>query len=461
MYNNNIAIGKLTSGTGLQVVVPSDTITVCAYAATGIQLPTNPIYHGQPGHDMQTWCDVPAYVDPAYELQGYGPCYTQPTYRANFADGPANIVDVNGDGINEVVASGNVHDCYTNPYTDKYITPYIFNADRTRLNAGGYDWTTPPVNTGAPLSEDYNLIETAQANPVTVDLDGDGKLEILFASYDGRLHAMWLDKTEHGSWPYQVKNPAESFIRFASEPAVADLNGDGTPEVIFASWTQKGSNATGNLTILDNLGNKLQEVALPAWFGSGNWNGAMAAPTLADIDGDYELEAVVNTAHSGLVAYDLPGTANARILWGTGRGSYLRTGSVLKGNLDDSILIVTPGSASGGDQVKFSIVLRNPGAVFTSVQVTDTLPPELTYAGNLAVTSGSASQAGGTITWSGSVDYWTPVIISFDATLSSQISGPEAVVNTIQINPGSGSPIIRQATVVVNGLKLFFPQLRR
>jgi hypothetical protein len=38
------------------------------------------------------------------------------------------------------------------------------------------------------------------------------------------------------------------------------------------------------------------------------------------------MEVVIGTAHSGVVAYDLPNTANARILWGTGRGSYKRTG---------------------------------------------------------------------------------------------------------------------------------------
>jgi hypothetical protein len=37
---------------------------------------------------------------------------------------------------------------------------------------------------------------------------------------------------------------------------------------------------------------------------------------------------VIGTAHTGLVAYTLPGSANARILWGTGRGSYLRAGRV-------------------------------------------------------------------------------------------------------------------------------------
>jgi hypothetical protein len=69
---------------------------------------------------------------------------------------------------------------------------------------------------GAPLSEDYNVIESAPPNPVIADLDGDGSAEILHASYDGRLHAWWLDKTEHGAWPFSVYDAGEGFYRFAS-----------------------------------------------------------------------------------------------------------------------------------------------------------------------------------------------------------------------------------------------------
>lgn len=325
VYNANIGLGDL-DGDGLpEIIVPSDTITVSAYKPDGSQLSTNPMYHGNPGHDMNVWGEVPAYVDLVYEAQGWGPCYDGFTARANFAQGPANVVDVNGDGVKEVVVVGYVHNCNTDPYTNLYNTPYILNADRSRFNEG-FDWTTIPVNTGEPLSDDYNVIESVQPNPVTVDLDGDSRPEILYPSSDGRMHCFWLDKTKRGNWPYSVNNLVEGFYRFASEPVVADLDNDGYGEVIFASWAQKGSNATGKLHILDYLGHVLHEVDLPDAFGGGDWNGALAAPTLADIDGDGELEVVLNTAHSGFVAYDLPGTDNARVLWGTGRGSYLREG---------------------------------------------------------------------------------------------------------------------------------------
>ncbi|MBN1250405.1 MAG: VCBS repeat-containing protein, partial [Anaerolineae bacterium] len=409
IYNDNIALGDLDGDPELELVIPSDTITIAAYEPDGSQLGTDEMYHDHSGHDMDYWAEVPAYIDLAYETQGWGPCYEQSTARANFADGPANIVDVNGDGVNEVVAIGNVHDCHTSPYTNLYNTPYILNLNRTRFNADGFDWTTPPVNTGVPLIEDYNVIESVQPNPVTVDLDGDGKLEIIFASYDGRLHAFWLDKTEHGSWPYAVHTGGP--YRFASEPVVADLDADGHPEVIFGSWVQKGTGATGKLHILDYLGHPLHEVDLPFAYGSPDWNGALAAPTLANIDDDGDLEVVLNTAHSGFVAYDLPGTADARILWGTGRGSYLRNGTPggKPGSLAGSTKSVNNLTPAPGDSLTYTIALNNPGAALASAMLTDTLPSGLAFAGNLWASSGLASQNGGTVTWRGEVPSGAPV----------------------------------------------------
>jgi uncharacterized repeat protein (TIGR01451 family) len=457
IYNDNIGLGDLDGDHLPELVFPSDTITIGAYQPDGSQLATAALYQS---HGMSYWSEVPAYVDLAYEVQGWGPCDVPLTARANFADGPANVVDVNRDGVNEVVAIGNVHDCSTSPYTDLYDTPYILNADRTRFQAGGFNWTTPPVNTGSPLIENYNVIESVAANPVTVDLDNDGKLEILYASYDGKLHAFWLDKTEHGNWPYSVYNAADGFYRFATEPVVADLDNNGSPEVLFASWAQKGSHQTGKLYILDNQGNLLKSVNLPAAFDSSDWNGALAAPTLANIDTDPDLELILNTAHSGIVAYDLPGTADARIYWGTARGNYQRTGSYLVKPLQASGMSVTPALPEAGDILTYTISLRNPGPILPSAWLTDTLPAQLTYLGGLAASSGSFGEAGGVITWTGSVPVGASVTITFRAQLSALPATPYRVTNTVQLNDGLGIILERQAAAVVNGLAVYLPLIR-
>jgi hypothetical protein len=325
VFNDNAAVGDLDGDGKGEVVVPSDVHYICAYQADGSHIPAGPVY------GEKYWGQVGVWENLQTELRGWGECdgTRVESYRANFAHGPADIADVNGDGVVEVVVVGNVYNCHDDPYTSQYFGPFIFNANRNRFREGDYDWRSTPVDTGAPLTENYNLIENAQPNPVVADLDGDGVKEILYASYDGRLHAFWLDKTEHGNWPYSVYIATEGYFRFASEPAVADLDGDGRAEVIFTSWVQKESGLTGKLHILNDQGKPLYEIDLPAPLGGDDWNGALPAPTLADIDGDSELEVVINTAHSGLVAYDLPGTSNANVLWGTGRGSYLRNGYVV------------------------------------------------------------------------------------------------------------------------------------
>lgn len=322
VFNDNAAIADLDKDGSAEIVVPSDVHYICAYDCDGHPRRAHSIYGDK------AWGRVGVWESLAIELRGWGACSgtREERYRTNFAHGAATIADVDADGTLEVVATGNVYDCAIGHPPGQYTGIYIFNSDRSRFVSGGFDWQGLPVDTGAPLSEDYGVIENCQPNPVTVDLDGDGQKEVLFASYDGRMHSFWLDKSEHGNWPYGVYTPAEGVYRFASEPVVADLDNDGLAEVIFTSWVQKGTGRTGKLHLLDYHGNPIHEVDLPAAYGSPGWNGGLAAPTLADIDADADLEVVVNTAHSGVVAYDLPGTTMARVLWQTGRGSYQRNG---------------------------------------------------------------------------------------------------------------------------------------
>ena len=322
VYNANAAAGNIDGDGLLELIVPSDVTTLNAYKPDG-----SPILANQTDYPGKYWGNVGTWENLEVEKRGWGACdgARPESYRTNFANGPAVITDVNGDGTPEVVATGDMYEC-TSGYPSKYMSLFIFNADRSRFAMGGYDWRQNPVDTGAPVSEDYNEIETALPNPVAADLDNDGKKEILYASFDGRLHVFWLDRTEHGSWPYSVYKLAEGFFRFASEPLVADLDNNGKAEVIFTSWTQKGSLQNGRLHILSWDGRPIFEKDLPAPRPvSVDWNGGMAAPTLANVDGDPDLELIVNTAHSGVVVYDLPGTAGARVLWGTGRGSYERS----------------------------------------------------------------------------------------------------------------------------------------
>ena len=311
IFNDNFAAGNLDDDPELELVVPCDNHYVSAYNLDGSQASANSMYASSCG---DVWGTVGIWEDFSNEIQGWG---LDGNNRVNFDSGTAVITDVDNNGSLEVIISGRTYVAGNSFPPSLYNGIYIFNGDRSRFT-NDYDWTVVPVDTGAPLSESYDTIESCVPNTVVVDIDGDGEKEILYPSYDGKMHCFWLDKTEKHNWPYSVKKTTENFIRFASEPVVADLDNDGYAEIIFASWVQKDqTDKTGKLHILDYQGTPLQEIDLPV--KSGSWNGALAAPALGDIDGDPDLEVVVNTVRTGACAYDLPGTENAKILWKAGR----------------------------------------------------------------------------------------------------------------------------------------------
>ena len=193
-----------TRDQALELIVPSDVHYIQGYNSNGTPLAANPgVYPGK------IWGQVGIWENLEVEKRGWGACngVRAESYRANFADGPAVVADMDGDGTREVVVVGNMYDCHAGYPPSRYYAPFIFNADRTRFKTSAYNWEQGPVDTGAPLAENYNRIETAAPNPVTADLDGDGKLEILFASYDGRMHAFWLDKSEHGAVAFRGHAP--------------------------------------------------------------------------------------------------------------------------------------------------------------------------------------------------------------------------------------------------------------
>ena len=331
MYNENLAIADLDGANGPEIYAPNDTHYSTALDRNGNQIRAHAMYGTSSGGGNKTWAEVGIHVDHAVDLRGYANCATE--RRPNFASAAPAIAQLFGERV--LVLPGNVYNCSTNPYTDLYYALWLLRGDRTRWNASGYDWTAIPLQgaSGAPLSQDYNVIENIAANAVVADLDGDGVSEFLLPSYDGKLHAWWLDKSEHGQWPFVIPGAG---IHFASEPVVADLDNDDQAEVLFTSWGEKSRAEAGKLFMLSSQGTQLFAVDLPVARGGG-WNGGLAAPTLANIDGDGDLEILINTAHAGAVAYDLPGSSAARLLWPTGRGSYLRAG--------------VASAASGGDRI--------------------------------------------------------------------------------------------------------------
>jgi hypothetical protein len=117
-------------------------------------------------------------------------------------------------------------------------------------------------------------------------------------------------------------------VMYASEPTVADLNQDGSPEVIFTTYGAPDVQDSGRLVILGADGRLLHDIALPnpGTNGNGNGNGAPAAPAVGDLDGDGQLEIFVQTFDHGMDVFTVPGSAANCLPWPTARGGPLRMG---------------------------------------------------------------------------------------------------------------------------------------
>jgi len=212
---------------------------------------------------------------------------------------PVGIVlaDLDADGTLEVLAGS----------TDNLF--YVWRHDGTLLPG----W---PINMGGQV----------QSKAAAADLDGDGDLEILISVKSGPLRIYHHDGTPLAGWP-QTSGVTYGFI----SPVVYDLTGDGRPEVLIGgasfvrAWladgtplfaTSVGSNISGTLAVGDITGDEVPEilavalsgtlwaldksgVALTGWPAVFGLSSSYAAPSIGDIDGDGQNEALV-------VGYEFP-----------------------------------------------------------------------------------------------------------------------------------------------------------
>jgi hypothetical protein len=69
-----------------------------------------------------------------------------------------------------------------------------------------------------------------EASPAVADLDGDGTLEVLLGAEDRKLHAFRFDGTPMSGFPI------ETGAEVRGTPAVWDLDGDGATDIVIAGW---------------------------------------------------------------------------------------------------------------------------------------------------------------------------------------------------------------------------------
>jgi len=153
--------------------------------------------------------------------------------------------------------------------------------------------TTPPYVSGWPAE----MGQPTSSNVCLGDLDGDGKPEIVAGSdYLYAFHANGTEVRDGDANPITTGIFSTVLHNIPSSPAIADVDLDGTPEIIAASWDD-------SLVAVFHANGTL----LPGWPKKGAapfWS----SPVIGDIDNDGKPDIVVGSNGSRLYAWHADGT---------------------------------------------------------------------------------------------------------------------------------------------------------
>jgi hypothetical protein len=408
---------------------------------------------------------------------------------AHIASSPA-IADLDGDGIPEIVVG----------YGSNYDPSHQGGASAFRRD-GTLMWSVAT----APFSDGTNNWTHAPVygTPAIGDVDGDGKLEVVFGSFDHHLYLVdAATGTAKPGWPVDVLDTVYS------SAALYDIDGDGLPDIIIGTddylvnggclrvLRHDGTSVAGFPKCIDQTINSTPVVVdldgdgkpeiihgtgafyapptyhpthqVYAWHCDGSpvagWPVAVdgqvgTTPAVADLNGDGKLEVVVtddNTGPSGtfhVYAFQ----ANGTLLWKTQpqdfNGNTLSLGEpVIADVLGDSHLEVL---ATTNSEVvvldRLGNQLTQGGPPYTNQKISFNTPSGLT---NVVVGDLETDHADGKIevvAISGSpfptptdvlVDVWNPPMSQGGSTYSDN-APPWGMfrhsIDRLGISPGAGS----------------------
>jgi len=267
------------------------------------------VYSGRGGHELPGF---PVHMHPAVHAGTVSRHLRMPV-RAGFLATPA-VGNIAGNRRREIVAAGLDGRLYAWTARGKRVHGFPFHIGLYRP------------------AEEGQLDAAIYASPALADLDGDGKLDIVFGAADQRIYAINGHGRPLPGWPVLARSGGDP-AKILSSPAIGDLNGDGQPDIVEGTAEAYGStpNMTGRVYAFDRHGQPL-----PGWPISPTGlvtnaiplagEGVPDSPSLADVDGDGRDEVAVSafTGTPGLYRGDgtpMPGPTGSNHFNSLLRGS--------------------------------------------------------------------------------------------------------------------------------------------
>ena len=332
-YGENVAIGNIDDDADLEIITTFDNHQINAFNLDGTSIlaspwftnresgarrpadglgPVHPVGRSRGSSGATTTCTPGAWPSPARQAW------------LQWTASPPAVADLDGDGRNEVIGIPNV---------ERHI-PYRTQGYAFMVLDGAYG-DGQPLGAAAPGLRERSRCPTIRSTDPTATgtrpAASPRRPSSTSSATTGPRSSRpcpaarstpW-GRTVTGCWTTEYA-PRRAKT-FASEVVAADLNKDGTPELVFGTYALHRN--AGRLIVLVGPGKKLSVTRLRHQGQDGNGIGVAAAPSIGDLTGNGTLEIVLTTFDHGVDVYTVPGSGTGCLPWPTGRGNLLRNGT--------------------------------------------------------------------------------------------------------------------------------------
>ena len=215
------------------------------------------------------------------------------------------LADVDGDGIDDIITINSDGEVAVYRPDGSLLPgwPQRFSLLRELDPAMDDSHLDSPAYANGDIEPDHR--HAALSAPAVADLDGDGVVEIVAASLKGQLWVFHADGTVADGWPFtldrslvtpgQTNSDNVYDYGFFGAPSVADLDGDGDLEIVIGAMD-------AFVYVFHHDGSDVAGWPLELrheyeFDGSVVSNGAriISSPAIGDVDGDGQLEIAIGT----------------------------------------------------------------------------------------------------------------------------------------------------------------------